>query len=183
MTTPSPRNSQIISLLIFVLVLVGGVFYIKPTWDDMNSLALGRAEKQSQRDDLSSQLTDLQALQASLGGVSEVNKQTTLNAIPEHLEQDKLIVDITAIAKKNDIILNGVNFGVSTANADQVKRATINANLTGDMGTLLSFLKGIESNERKLIVKSVTVQSGQTDTGVARVNFNVNMETFYQDSI
>lgn len=183
MNSNAQRTYSLLTLLAVVLLLVGSVFYIKPTWDDLTSLTVGRDEKQVQKDTLNKQLQDLQALQQSLQQSSEVSQQTTLNAIPERLEQDKLILDLTSIAQKNDIVLNGVNFGVATNSADKIKKATVNANLTGDMSGLLSFLKGLESNERKLLVKSVTVQSGQTTTGVARVNFNVTMESYYQESI
>jgi len=187
-TTISPPTAHssrmsLLTLLVFIIILLGAIFYVKPLWDDVSSLSMGRDEKQVQKGTLSQQLSDLQSVQQSLGGASEVSRQTTLDAIPQRLEQDKLIKDITGIAQKNDIILNGVTFGVTTNSTERIKRATVSANLTGDMGTLLGFLKGIESNPRKMLVRNVTVQTGQTETGIPRVNFNVNIEAYYQDRI
>lgn len=178
-----PKHFTLATFLIFLLVFIGGVFYVKPLWDDVSSLSLGRDEKQQQKEALSQQVKGLQDLQQSLNLASEVNKQTTLYAIPERLEQDKLIMDLTSISQKNDIVLNGINFGVVTGNTENVKRVTVNANLTGDMGGLLGFLKGIEANQRKLLVKSITVQSGESQTAMPRVNFNVSMEAYYQANI
>lgn len=178
----SSKNS-FLTLIIFMVVLLAGIFYVKPLWDDVSSLSLGRDDKMHQKDDLAAELQNLQTIQQTMNQSSEVSQQTTLNAIPERFEQDKLITDLTAISKTNDIILNSVNFGINAASTDRVKRANINANLTGDLGGLLNFLKGIEANPRKLTVKTVSIQTGTTDTGLPRVNFNVNMEAYYLERI
>lgn len=179
----SQQKSSFLPLVIFTVVFLGAIFYVKPLWDDVNSLNLGRDDKMQQRDQLSAELLNLQTIQQSMSGASEVSRETTMNAIPQRLEQDKLITDLTTIAKTNDIQLNSVSFSINTASAEQVKRATINANLTGNLGGLLDFLKSVEANQRKLSVKTVSIQTGTTDTGIPRVNFNVNMETYYLDRI
>ncbi len=177
------QKSSFLPFIIFLVVFLGAIFYVKPLWDDVNSLNLGRDDKMQQRDQLSAELQNLQLIQQSMGEASEVSRETMMNAIPQRLEQDKLITDLTTIAKTNDIILNSVNFSINAASAEQVKRASINANLTGNLGTLIDFLKSVEANQRKLSVKTVSVQTGTTDTGIPRVNFNVNMETYYLDRI
>lgn len=182
----SPQQSSkflLISLIVFIVVFAGAVFYVKPLWDEVSSLSLGRDDKMQQLATLNTELQGLQAIQQTMAQSSEVSQQTTLNAIPQRMEQDRLITDLTAISKSNDIILNNVNFGINAASLDRVKRATVNANLTGDIGGLLGFLKGIEANPRKLTVKSVSIQTGATDTGIPRVNFNVSMETYYLDRL
>jgi Tfp pilus assembly protein PilO len=177
------QKSSFLPLIIFLVVFLGAIFYVKPLWDDVNSLNLGRDDKMQQRDQLGAELQNLQLIQQSMGEASEVSRETMMNAIPQRLEQDKLITDLTTIAKTNDIILNSVNFSINAASAEQVKRASINANLTGNLGTLIDFLKSVEANQRKFSVKTVSVQTGTTDTGIPRVNFNVNMETYYLDRI
>lgn len=188
-TTMTASNSQkhsnksLPALLIFIVVLLGAVFYVKPLLSDVDSLSLGRDDKMQQKETLNTQLQNLQNIQEQLKQGSEVSAQTALNAIPQRFEQDKLIADITTIAKSNDILLNSVNFSMNAGSSDRVKRATINANLTSNLGGLLDFLKGVEANPRKLTVKTVSVQTGSTETGVPRVNFNVNMETYYLDRL
>ncbi len=180
---PRSSNKSLISLLIFIVVLLGAVFYVKPLWDDVTSLSLGRDDKMQQQQQLAAQLQNLQTIQQSMNQTTEVSQQTALNAIPQRLEQDKLITDLTSIGKANDIVLNSVNFSINTVSTERIKRATVNANLTGDMSGLLGFLKGVEGNQRKLTVNTVSVQTGTTDAGIPRVNFNVNMETYYLDRI
>lgn len=179
------QNSQktLPALILFIVVLVGAVFFVKPMWDDVGSLSLGRDDKMHQKDQLTTQLQELQNIQKTMADGSEVAQQTTLISVPQRFEQDKLLTDLTTIAKANDIILNSVNFSVNAVSSDRIKRATVNANLTGNLGSLLNFLKGVEGNPRKFSVKTVSAQTGATDAGIARVNFNVNMETYYLDRL
>lgn len=184
MPTSRKNRYPLVALLFFLITLLAAIFYVKPLWDEVSSLSLGRDDKLNQKQTLSDQLTNLQQLQQNLTGSSEITKETTLASIPEKLEQDKLIVDLTDIALKNDIILNGVNFSISTTEIPgQVSKVGVNANLSGSESSLVSFLRGVEANRRKIIVKSITVQSGERATGVARVNFNLSMEAYYQGSI
>jgi Tfp pilus assembly protein PilO len=170
-------------LLIFIIIFVGILFYVKPAWDDVNSLTSERDQKQTEKEALTTQLKNLQDLQKSLQSSSEVSQQTSLSAIPEHFEQNSLIRDIQAIAEKSDAELNSWNFNVASGNLDKIKRATVTLNLTSSEGALLNFLNGIETNGRKLLVKSVSVQSGNSEESTPRVNFTVNMETYYQEGL
>lgn len=173
-----------VALVLFLVTLVAAVFWLRPSWDEVNSLSLGRDDLLNQKQQLNQKLTDLQHLQESLNAGSEVSKQTTLTAIPEKFEQDQLILDLNKIAKDNDIILNGVNFSIpSVLVPGQVSKATITSNLTGNQSQLISFLRSVENNTRKMLVKSITVQVGKTADGIGRVNFNVNIEVYFQGAI
>lgn len=178
------KRYPLIALLFFLLTLLGAVFYVKPLWDEVSSLSLGRDDKLNQKTLLTQKLTDLQKLQQGLDVGSEISKQTTLAAIPEKLEQDTLLLELTDIALKNDVALNGINFSISTAQIPgQVSKVGINTNLTGNESDLVAFLKGVEANPRKIVVKSITVQLGESSLGLSQVNFNLSMESYYQGLI
>lgn len=174
----------LIALLLFLIAFAGAFFYVRPTWDEVTALENLRGEKTDDRNALNQQLVELQTLQQELQQVSEVTRETTLSAIPEKLEQDNLIKDLSRIASENDMLLNSVNFGIPTSSiGGEVATVTINANITGNQSSLISFLRDIEANSRKIIVNTVTVQIGETDVGVSRVNFSLNMEAYYQGII
>lgn len=182
--TSRPSSTlSFIAIALFVVVFLSAIFYVKPLFDDVSALSQGRDEKTNEKTQLSAELQNLQNIQQSVGQSTEVTRQTALHSIPQRLEQDKLIGDLTTISKSNDIILNSVNFSVNTSGTGKVKHSTVNANLTGNFDGLLGFLRGVESNARKLKVNSVSVQTGSTDTGIPRVNFNVNMETYYLERL
>lgn len=176
------QKSNIANLLL-LLVLVGvGVFWFKPNWDEVSALKTTEQAKQEAKNALESQLKSLQEAQANLSETSEVNRETVLAAIPEGYQQDKLINEIVAIAKKNDITLSSISFSVPVNSQDAIKKSTISLSMTGTEGDLLTLLKGLENNARKLVVKNVTVQLGKTGD-FSRANFNISMETYYQQSL
>jgi len=185
----NPLNNKsssmpVVALLLFLVAMAGAIFYVKPTWDEVTNLDAQMVEKTDERNELNAELVELQKLQQELQESSEVTRQATLSAIPEKLEQDKLLQDLSTVATANDMILNSVNFGIPTAAFEgEVASASINANLTGNQSSLISFLRDIEGNTRKMVVNSVTVQIGETDVGITRVNFNLNMETYFQGQI
>lgn len=169
------------ALVILLAVLVSAIFVVKPMWDEVGSLSLGRDEMAKQRDVLNQKLVDLQQLEQGLNQSTEVSRQTTLEAIPEEFGQDNLILDLQKIAKDNYIVLNGVNFSVPSASSvSKISKASVNASLTGNEEKLVGFLRGVEANARKIVVKSITVQVGKVQD-IKRVNFNVNMEVYYQN--
>jgi Tfp pilus assembly protein PilO len=180
---PSSKYS-VIALILFLFVMAGLLFYVKPSWDEVSSLALGRDDKATQKLDLQTKLTGLQKIQEQLNQETEVGKETSLAAIPERFEEDKLILDVSQIAEKNDIVLNSISFGIPVgAVSGEIARGTINASLIGTESGLIKFLKGIESNARKILVKSITVQLASSEAGVKLANFSVSMETYSQGGI
>lgn len=174
----------LIALIIFLIALAGALLFARPMWMEVDTLSKARDELTETKRGLNDKLVGLQTIQQNLQAGSEVTREKSLAAIPEALEQNKLILDMAEIAEKNDMILNGLNFSVPSAAAPgDVSKVTISTNVTGDEGSLISFLKGLEANGRKIVVDSITVQLGETDLGISRVNFNLNMAAYYQGTI
>ena len=80
------------------------------------------------------------------------------------------------------MLINGINFGTpDDVKYGEVGKISVNVNMSGDEGDLLTFLRKIESDSRKILVKSISVQNVEgEDTKIKRVNFNLNMETYFQ---
>jgi len=174
----------LLSFLVLLVVVLGFFFYIKPLWDEVQSLALGRDDLLNQKMALQTKLDSLQQVQQQVQNGSEIARETSLIAIPEHLEEDRLMMDIVDLARKNDVSMTGINFGIPGESVPgQVATATINLNLTGTPGNLLGFLRGIEANQRKIVVNSIAVQNASAATGGVLANFSLNMEAYYQGLI
>lgn len=172
-----------ITFLVVLVVFLGGLFYVKPLLDEVGKFAQASDQMQGQKNALTKQLEELQKIQKTFDQSTEVSKQISLNAVPERFDEDRLIVELTQMAQKNDVILNSISFGVAVASTEKIKRADINTNITGSLSNFSSFLKSLEGAERKIIVKSVTAQTSQTDAGAARANFNISAETYYRDRL
>ena len=183
-TSKSSDRYSVIALILFLCVVAGLIFYVKPAWDEVNSLSKGRDDKIAQKTALQNKLTDLQKIQEQLNQGGEVTREASLLAIPEKFEEDNLILDVSKIATQNDIVLNSISFGIPIgAPVGEVARGTINASLVGTESDLIKFLKDVESNGRKMLVKSITVQLASPEAGIKLANFSLSMETYFQGKI
>lgn len=186
----NPLNQQngsrlsVVALILFIIAFLAAAFYIKPQWDEVSALQVESEQLREDRANISQKLTELQTLQQELNQSSEVSRETTLAAIPQTLDQDELIRELTALALENDMILNSMNFSIpqSESNGAEITRAQVNLNVTGSQSELISFLRALETSSRKILVKNITVQLGEQALG-ARVNFSVSAEVYYQGSI
>lgn len=176
------NKSSIASLLLVLAVIAVGLFWFKPNWDEQSALKVTEKARETDKAAVETTLKGLQEAQANLAGASEITQQTVLASIPEKLEQDRLIDQISKIAKDNDVNLSSISFSIPLNSVELIKKATINLSMTGGEDDLLRLLKGLENNPRKLVVKSVTVQFGQTE-GIKRVNFNVSLDAYFQTGI
>lgn len=185
--TANQQNSSrlsVVALVLFIVAFLAAWFYIMPQWQEASALQEQNEQLREERRTTSEKLTELQTLQQELNQASEVSRETTLAAIPEKLEQDDLIRELTDLAQDNDMILNSVNFSIPQSGSDtaEITRAQLNMNLTGSQNELIRFLRSIETTSRKMLVKNITVQLGEQALG-SRVNFSLSAEVYYQGSI
>jgi Tfp pilus assembly protein PilO len=176
------NKSSVLSLVLILVLILSGIFWMKPNWDEVSALNVTLQNRETEKKGLEDDLQKLQTAQTSIDQGSEINKEIVLAAIPEKFQQDQLITQITGIAKKYDVNMSSISFSIPVNSAEQLKTATISVSMTGSEGDLLRFLKGLESNARKLVVKNVTVQFGSSGD-LQRVNFNITLETFYQGGL
>lgn len=176
------KNSSIVSLLLLAALVAVGLLWLKPNLDQNSALSLVERERQQTREQLQQELVSLQSAQASLAAASEIEQATVLAAIPENYEQDKLINLITEIARKNDVNIGSISFSIPFNSAETVKKGGVSISMTGSEADLMRLLKGLESSTRKLVVKSITVQLGQTE-GLERANFSLSVDTYFQKGI
>lgn len=156
---------------------------MKPLSDEVGKFAHDHGQTQSQKNALTKQLEELAKIQKAFQQSTEVSRQLGSSTVPERFDEDKLIIEWNEMAKKNDIILNSISFGVSGSVAEKIKRADINANITGSIGNFSGFLKSVEGSERKMTVKSLTVQTSQAEAASVRANFNISAETYYREGL
>ena len=176
------KQSPIISLLLLAAIVLVGLLWLKPNMDQVSALRLVEREREQTSSQLQSELSSLQSARATLSGASEIDQVTVLAAIPENFEQDNLINQISEIARKYDVNIGSISFSIPFSSSEEVKRGGVSISMTGTESDLLRLLSGIENNARKLVVRSITVQLGQTG-GYDRANFSIAIDTFFQKGI
>lgn len=171
------------SLILFILAFAGAWFYVRPEWESVSAMEQSRQQLRSERDAANAELVQLQQLQQELATSSEVSQETSLTAIPETLDQDELLRELSALASSEDMILNSINFSIPESTGRvEIINAVVNVNVTGSQSNLIDFLRAIETSSRKMVVRNITVQLGESILG-GRVNFNLSVEVYYQGSI
>ncbi len=172
---------RFVGLLLFLGAFIGGMVYLKPIWDEYTLVQADVTTLQTQKTQLTSQIDSLKDLQEKLSSGSELTQKISLAAIPEKFDQDALIEDLADAARSSNVTLNGVSFSVPTGvdSRQPVLKATMNANLTGTESSLLKFLRAVESNPRKILVKSIAIQVANEDRSDQVTNFNLGLETYF----
>lgn len=177
-------SRSLLSFVLLALALAGGVFYLQPLWQEVSSLDAAYASSVSEHDRLTQTLENLNQLESQAQNTSEVRSETSLAAVPEKFEQDEIFRTIKRIAQKNDVLVSGINFSVPANTVEgQLAKSTINLTLSANQNALEDFLKDIETDSRKMLVKSIAVQVSDRDELLSRINFTVTIETYYQGLI
>ncbi len=182
MTNSSNKATALINLVLLVGILAAIFYWTLPVFQQAGTLKANLTAKEQEKTDLEKRIQEVQKIQLEQANSSEVAQQTELNAIPNELNQSQIINDLNALASKNAVNINSISFSIPVQSKEQVKKATINLTLSAAPRDLLTFLRGIENNSRKILVKTITVQVGQASE-VERVNFNISMETYFQQNI
>ncbi len=112
------------------------------------------------------------------GSVSEVEQKDLNQAIPGKLEQDVIIANINTMAKTADVNLNGLQF--SLQKSGNIPAIAISGSFQGAAANINRFLKLVEGNPRKLVIKDASVALSESVGGLELINLTVTLQAFYR---
>lgn len=173
------RTQYLIAFLLIVLVVVGAVYGIQPLKSRDEALKTQKTDLSLRNEQLKAEVVTLEAAKKELEGLTEVRKAELFGAIPLKLAQDQLLTDLNRLGKDHNMSLQNVSFGLGEA-VSGLKKVTMNANFIGIYADLVEFLKALEENPRKMVVRSISVQVSKGEKSPASVNFSLQVEAFYQ---
>lgn len=178
MTRPSSSHGVIAAGLLIVALMIA-VFIGQPVQKKVGELSDKLAGEQVALDALTVEIGRLQSLEANLP-VADSERMRFLKSVPVGLQQDGLVKDLDALARRTGLRLNAMNFSPQTGTVE-AEAVAVTANFTGRYGDLIALLQALETNERLLKVGSIGVQLGDRDEdGEQLMNFNVTLEAYYQ---
>ncbi|PIQ77819.1 hypothetical protein COV82_02590 [Candidatus Peregrinibacteria bacterium CG11_big_fil_rev_8_21_14_0_20_46_8] len=111
-------------------------------------------------------------------GISEIEAQELARAIPGDMSQDQLILDLADISAKADVSFNALSFSLNESS--EIPSITVSGGFQGSPARLLQFLKLIETNPRKLVVQSASVDRGLVIDGNQFATLTLTLQAFYQ---
>lgn len=139
------------------------------------------SELQNQLDQLAAAVQTLEEKSPaglSGGAVSEVELKELDNAIPETLEQDGIIIDLNTIAKTANVSFNALTFNLQKQT--DLPAVNISAGFQGSSADIIRFLKMLEVNPRKFLVKEAGVSHSESAGGIDLANLNLTLQAFYR---
>ena len=166
--------SQLVSILLLFLIIVGSTIFVLPMRDRI-------AQLQVSEDTLSGELAVLETNYENLKALSEdvATSETTRNflktAVPVGYDQDALLLELSAMTDELGFTLNAVNFS-DTVSETYGKTIDVSANFSGTYEDLVAFLQAIEGADRLMRVTNMSIQR----TSTSEVAFNVSIEAYYQ---
>lgn len=166
--------SQLFSIILLFLVIVGTVVFVLPMSDKVAALKEDKAAAALELEGIQSEYDALSALAENVAK-SAATKQALTDAVPNGYSQDELILELSKMADDLDFDLNAMNFSVS-ADQEYGNSVTVAANFSGSYDDLINFLRKIEGGDRLMQVTSIAVQLTSTNDIV----FNLNIEAYYQ---
>ncbi len=176
------RKNALINLVLTVILLAVLFGWTMPVQGEISSEREDLNARIAEKTDLQERLNELKGAEGDLSGATEIQRSRVLDTIPLRMEQDELIKQLYEIADDHQVTINSVSFGIPINSQDGIKTSTVNLSLSAEKQDLLTFLADIETNTRKLVVNSITVQYGEVE-GIERINFNLSMETYFQEGI
>ena len=179
-------HSGFVASLLFVAAFLILVFYVWPTQKTMQDLSA----KISQIQDEVQKHTQAAAGGNVSGALSEVDMKELDQAIPEQLQQDIIISNISSNAKQADVAFNALTFSLQTTAATSgqggqaVPTVTVSASFQGPSENIMRFLQLIENNPRKMVVKDAGVSTADSIGGAQPlVNLNLTLQAFYRNNV
>jgi len=175
MYTQKKVKSGYVTILFLVATVILFVFHTLPSQKKNTELS-------SQADKLRTEVSLLSGEKEELapnGQLSEVEQKELDKSIPKNIEQDIIISNINELAKKADVSFNALTFSLQKGTA--IPSINISAGFQGTSANIVRFLKMMETNPRKLVVKDAGISRAQTDTGLDIVNLSLSMSAFYRN--
>ena len=162
-----------------ILAVIVAVFIWQPVRTQVSALSDELNSQNAQFSELQNELAHLQSVEATLP-VADTERARILKTVPVGFNQDNLVNDLDALAKRVDIDLNAMSFS-QPSSQDTYQSVSITANFMGRYGDLVALLDALEKNERLLKVVSIGVQLNDlNDQGEQLMNFSVTLEAYYQ---
>lgn len=168
------QSSQLVSILLLLLILVGATVFVLPMRDSIVGLKAQEATLTESLATLDAQYEELAALSKEVSQ-SETTKLKLLSAVPVDYNQDALILELTELASQTGFQLNSLSFSLGQSEL-YGKTISVATSVKGSYEQLIDFLQKLEGADRLMRVTSLSVQRlSSTDVG-----FNLSVEAYYQ---
>ncbi|MFA6435620.1 MAG: GspMb/PilO family protein [Candidatus Gracilibacteria bacterium] len=172
-------SPQLITAGLLVIAVLVAILIWKPMRNEVTVLSADLTARQTELATLQAELASLTGLESKIP-TAEVEREKLLTLVPEGLNEDAVVKQLSAIAKTVGVALTSMSFSLQNAQTDGADTLSISANFTGYYNSLIPLLRALETSPRLFNVSSVGVQLGDVTESGYLMTFNVSLEAYYQ---
>ena len=178
---PPSAKGTMFGILLLVVAVAGYVFFARPLADELSVLETSLVVQNTALEKVKADMTKLDEAEKSLELSTDIERNVSLDQIPDKMQQDAVIRDLITIAENYEIDLKSISFSKGSGPNDNIGSLRISASFEGNYLDLTDFLEGLEQNDRLFKVESINVQISQLAlSDIGRANFSLNIQTFFQ---
>lgn len=168
------RSSQLISILLLILIVVGSIVFVFPLRDRIDGFQAEKVTANQELATLQGEYDKLSTLSEEISK-SESTQEALKKAVPLGMKQDELILELIDMAESVGFNAKVLSFSLRS-DQEYGNAIGISMSLTGNYSELIEFLQRLEAAERLLTVDSISVQRNSAEA----ITFGVNLEAYYQ---
>jgi len=175
------KNISTFAAILILLAVTGCIFFVLPLSDELKDVNIELEEQKALLSESEEKVSVIEK-QKSLLASNSLDYKKVLESIPENLNQSALIRDLANLATQHEFTLGSMSFSISKEKPG-LNKVIIPISLNGSYEQLIAFLKSIEKSPRFFDIKGIQVQIlPDKNEKESIVNFNLNLEAFYQNS-
>lgn len=170
------KKDTVLSSLFLIAALLLTVLYIKPLIDQDSELDPVVQDTSNMLTEAESAFNHAREVKDNFDRMTEADKEKATKRVPNTVEQQSIIDELSALAQKNNLILSSITFS-KVAGTDTYKKISIAANFSSlsEKDQSVNFLEGLETTDRLFSVKNISLLLGK-----GRSDYSVTLEAYYR---
>ena len=148
------KKDSLVVFTVLLLTLLLTFFYLAPLIQQDNEMDLNLEQQSNLLDKSKEDLNRATMMKNEYDKMTEGDKERYAHLIPENLDQQSLIDELSSIAQTQGVLLSAISFSKATNN-DIPHKVSILANFSsvGENNPIIHLMSAIENAKRLFLVK------------------------------
>jgi Tfp pilus assembly protein PilO len=170
------KKDSFIVFTVLLLTLLLTFFYLAPLIQQDNEMDLNVEQQSNLLDKSREDLNKATMMKNEYDKMTEGDKERYAHLIPEQLDQQSLINEISSIAQAQGVLLSAISFSKTTSN-DTPRKVSILANFSSveENNPIIHLMSALENAKRLFLVKNISLNLNKT-----RNDYALTLESYYK---
>lgn len=170
------KKDSLIVFIVLLLTLLSTFFYLAPLIEEDNGMDFNVEQQTTLRDQSIEDLNKAKMMKVEYDTMTEVDKERYAHLIPEKLDQQSLIDELSSIAQAQGVLLSAISFSKTNSN-ELPRKVSILANFSsvGENNPIIRLMSALENAKRLFLVKNISLNLNKT-----RNDYALTLESYYK---